>query len=162
MAVNTSSPVGDDHGPLATQNIPLPEPKPMARAGRVSLFRREIHVGLSSAAVEILFGRASLLSEGQLEEDGYFGSTMITIDCARIGDVVSDSLKSSTFERVAELLAGDEAVRERARQLGAEEAERLAGENLIEPQIDVRVRQSGSHLHIDLDVEATSSRARAK
>lgn len=134
--------------------VALPPRKPMAAARRVSLFEREIRVGLSSAAVEILFQLASILSEGAHEEGGYFGSTMITIDLGRAALLVSDPCDATTVRRVADLLAADPRVRQRARAMAAAEADRLAGAPLGRAQIDLRVRTSGNHLHIDVDVEA--------
>ena len=107
--------------------LALPPRKPMAMARRVSLFEREIRIGLSSAAVEILFQLASILSEGSREDGGYFGSTMITIDLGRAAGLVSDPCDASTVRRVADLVGADPRVRERARTVAAAEADRLAG-----------------------------------
>jgi hypothetical protein len=126
----------------------------MLYARRVSLFQRDLEISLSSAAVDILFDKASVLSEGQVEDGGFYGSTMITFDCARASHLVSDACDATTVRRVSELVATDERVRDRARRLGASEAERLAGGRLDRPQIDIRVRANGNHLHIDVDVEA--------
>jgi hypothetical protein len=139
----------------------LPTSKPMASARRVSLFRREIRISLSSAAIDILFARAAVLSEGQADESGYFGSTMITIDCARAADLVSDPCDAATVERIATLISIDERVAQRARGIGIKEAERLAGSRLSAPKLDMHVRQNGVHLHIDLDVEAATKSAAA-
>jgi len=128
----------------------------MVSARRVSLFQRRIEIGLSSAAIEILFDLAQVLSEGEIEADGYFGSTMITIDLARAATLVSDHFDAVTMARVAELLAADVRVRERARHLAQTEANRLAGSIIERAQIDLRVRTSGKHLHLDVDVEARS------
>lgn len=125
----------------------------MLRARRVSLFSRDVDIRLSSAAVDILFEKASVLSEGQIEDNRFDGSTMITFDCARASHLVSDICDAATVRRVGELVGGDERVRERARRLGASEAERLAGTRLAATQIEIRVRATGSHLHIDVDVE---------
>ena len=94
----------------------------MAAVRRVSLFEREIRVGLSSAAIEILFDLAQVLSEGAREPDGYYGSTMITIELARAAALVSDPCDASTVRRLADLVGGDPRVRERARALAAAEA----------------------------------------
>src|SRR5688572_15685573 len=116
--------------------LALPPRRPMARARRVSLFEREIRIGLSSAAVEILFQLASVLSEGAREDGGYFGSTMITIDLGRAAALVSDPCDAGTVRRVADLLAADPRVRDRARALGAAEAARLAGAPMSGASID--------------------------
>jgi hypothetical protein len=134
----------------------LPKRKPMVPARRVSLFQRDVQVSLSSAAIDILFKKASVLSEGQVEKSGYFGSTMITFDCSRAADLISDACNPATVKRVCDLLGADERVRHRARRLGETEAERLAGSKLSRAHVDMRVRASGNHLHIDLDVEGTT------
>lgn len=134
---------------------PLPPRKPMRSARRVSLFEREIRIRLSSSAIDILFQLAAPLSEGQVDGDHYFGSTMITFDLGRAGALVSDECDEETARRAADLIAGDERVLERARALGIREATRLAGVGLRPPQIDVRVRRTGQHLHLDMDIEAT-------
>src|SRR5690606_20428419 len=53
--------------------VVIPRRKPMRQARRVSLFEREIHVRLSPAAIEILFGAAGVLSEGLVDGDHYYG-----------------------------------------------------------------------------------------
>ena len=127
-----------------------------------SLFEREIRIGLSSAAIEILIDLGSLLSEGQIEDDLYFGSTMMTIDLARASALVSDTCDIATAHKVADLVVRDERVRERARAVAKREAERLAATELIDVQIDVRVNHSGSHLQLDMDVEASVAAAAAE
>ena len=39
--------------------------RPMARATRIALFEREVRVRLSRAALDLLFARAEVISEGQ-------------------------------------------------------------------------------------------------
>jgi hypothetical protein len=55
-----SAPVGR---PLIS--MPLAARKPMARVVRITLFEREIRERLSGAALDLVFARAELLSEGQ-------------------------------------------------------------------------------------------------
>src|SRR6266545_3755295 len=107
------------HSPAKAERAGLPPKKPMATVRRVSLFEREIRIGLSAAAIEILFDLASVLSEGAREPEGYFGSTMITIELARAAVLVSDPCDASTVHRLAELIATDARVFERARGLAA-------------------------------------------
>ena len=144
----------DTHLPAGPVPAALPPKKPMASVRRVSLFERETRIGLSSAAIEILFDLASVLSEGAREADGYFGSTMITIELARAAALVSDPCDASTVRRLAELVGADPRVQQRARALAAAEANRLAGAPLAGAQFDLRVRESGRHLHIDVELEA--------
>jgi hypothetical protein len=139
------------------QTLPPPKEtprKPMAVARRVSLFEREIRVKLSSAAIEILFGAASCLSEGQEDDGGFFGSVMVTIDLARAARLMSDPCDDSSARRIAELIATDPRVIDRARALATREAERLTGAPLGPLQIDLRTRRTGVQLHLDMDLEA--------
>ncbi len=132
--------------------------KPMASVDRVSLFCRQIAVGLSSAAVDILFEQASVLSEGNVDGERYYGSTMVTFDLNRAASLVTDRCDAATLKRLRSLLVHDPRVKDRARRLGATEAERCAKAELCDSQVDLRVTGTGCHLHLDLDVEASVTR----
>ena len=133
------------------------EKKPMARAHRPSLFQKEIHQRLSSAAIELLFERAHVLSEGQVERGRYFGSTMISLDLDRLEGEIADIISTETAARFGELAGSDPILAARARAVGCAEARRLAGD-IDEPQVDVGVRTRGAQLYIDLDIEASLRR----
>ena len=122
----------------------------------MSLFEREVRIGLSSAAAAVLFELASVLSEGQITGDDYQGSTMITIDLTRAAYKVSDPCDIPTARCLGDLLTSDDRVRRRAVEIATSEAERLAGRILANIQVDLSVRRTGRHLHLDLDVEATT------
>jgi hypothetical protein len=126
--------------------------KPMAAVRRVSLFEREVRFKLSTAALDILFDCAHVLTEGQRQGKGWFGSTMITIDLGRAAAAVRDECDAATARRVAELFAGDPRVKARCRELAAAEAAERAG-RLGRLDVDMRVRASGARVQIDLDVE---------
>src|SRR5205814_10101022 len=66
----------------------VPGRKPAAVARRVSLFEREVRMHLGTAAIEVLFAVAEVLSEGGRDGARYFGSTMITIDLGRARGLV--------------------------------------------------------------------------
>jgi hypothetical protein len=132
----------------------LPGRKPMARAVRVALFEREVRERLSGAAIEILLGRARVLSEGRRAADGpFFGSTMLTIDLLFLGDLVREPCDEAAARRVAAMLGDDARALRKVRQIAAREAERLAGAPLGSPAVDVRVRAEGTTLFVDVDVE---------
>lgn len=145
---------GDAPARPGRQPVLLPARKPMRRARRVSLFEREIRVRLSPAAIDVLLDCASILSEGEVEAGCYQGSTMITIDLTRAGARLSEACDLATARNVEALLAHDARMHERARAIAMLEAERLAGCDLCDVLIDVRVSRSGRHFHLDLDVEA--------
>jgi len=133
--------------------------KPMVRAFRPSLFQKEIRHRLSSAGIELLFERAQVLSEGQIDRGRYFGSTMISLDLTRLEDAIADALTAETAARFGELAASDPLLDARAQSVGRAEARRLAGE-ISSPQIDVGIRTRGANLYIDLDIEAQLGDAR--
>jgi hypothetical protein len=126
----------------------------MASTRRVSLFEREVTVKLAPLAADLLHGAARVLSEGELVGEVYAGSTMLTIDLARIADRVSDPSDASTAQRIAFLYAADDAARERARRVAVAEARRMAGCELAATTVDVESRARGAELHLSMGVEA--------
>lgn len=136
----------------------LYDKKPMARAARVTLFEREIRERLSVAAIEILLERARVLSEGQRSAAptaarAYFGSTMITVDVAALGDLVRDACDARSAARVAELIQGDARVTRRVQKIAEREAQRLADGAVRARAGEVRVRCQGTLVYLDVDVE---------
>ncbi|MBI4512037.1 MAG: hypothetical protein HY698_20565 [Deltaproteobacteria bacterium] len=139
---------------------PLPPVrKPMALARRVSLFEREIRIKLSSAAVDILFDAAEVLSEGQVQGDGYFGSTMITVDLERAAAAVREACDLASAREVAALAVHDPRVRERAIAMATADAQERAGVLLSQVSIDLRARAIGTRVQLDADVEARITRS---
>jgi hypothetical protein len=130
----------------------------MAMTRRVSLFEREVAVRLAPVALELLHGAARMLTEGELADDGYAGSTMLTIDLARTADRISDPPDASTAQRVAVLYAADERCRDHARRIAIKEARRIAGCELAATLVDVESRARGPELHLSLNVEAQRER----
>jgi hypothetical protein len=132
--------------------------KPMARAARVTLFEREVRERLSVAALDILLENARILSEGKRAAgksaaQAYFGSTMITVDIAALGESVRDPLDARAAARIAELMRGDALITRRVHQLAGREAQRLA-EGPVDVRIsEVRVRAQGTFVYLDVDVE---------
>ena len=130
----------------------------MAMTRRVSLFEREIAVRLAPVALELLHGAARMLTEGELADDAYTGSTMLTIDLARTADRISDPPDASTAQRVAVLDAAAERCRDHARRIAIKEARRIAGCELAATLVDVESRARGPELHLSLNVEAQRER----
>jgi len=125
----------------------------MASARRVSLFEREVRVRLAPAGLDVLFDEARVISEGQHDGPRWYGSTMMTIDLARVQARVADDCDQACARRVAELAAADERVRDRTRRLALAHAARDGGA-LEAPAIDLHVHREGRIVHLDLDVEA--------
>lgn len=143
---------------------PLPRPAPpqfkgMASARRLSVFQRRIEVGLSPTTLDLLFEQLRVVSEGALDGDRYAGSTMLILDLAALAARLSDDPDAATARRFAELAPDDPRVRARARAIAFDEARRLAGGTLIQPEIDLEVRARGPVVQLALNVEATLRRS---
>lgn len=135
--------------------------RPMARATRIALFEREVRERISRAALELVMGRAEVISEGQRGvrngRDAYFGSTMLTIDLPSLDLLLRDACDAGTAHRLAELLAGDAAAGERIEALAAAEAARVAGAAPRSVSTHVTIRSQAAKVFIDIDIEAVFS-----
>ena len=135
--------------------------RPMARVTRVSLFSREIRVGLSSAAIDLLFESAEKIIEGQFFGLEFRGSTMLSWSPKSLKELVSDPLDVSTLEEFAKLLKDDDRFLRRAKEIGRKGADESAGVALEKPKMDIRAKVVGSLLNVDIDIEAKRLLVRA-
>ena len=133
--------------------------RPMARATRIALFEREVRERLSRAALELVLGRAEVISEGQRTQrggrDAYFGSTMLTFDLPALSVVIRDACDAATALRLATLLEADASVDKRVQELAKREAARVCRATPREVSTHVAIRAQGAKVYIDVDVEAT-------
>lgn len=133
--------------------------KPMATARRIALFEREVRWRLTTAAIEILFDVAEILSEGQRQgadprgPGRWFGSTMVTIELLRASDLFREEPDASTARRVAELLRLDARVAARLRGIATADAEVRSGDRLGRAEVELRARSVGTKVFLDLDLE---------
>jgi hypothetical protein len=90
------------------------------RVRRIPLIRREVRETLSDNALELLFGSAELLVEGERDLDGARGShdrdrayatVMVTLDLTHCASLLREPADEATAERVAELMRGSASVR---------------------------------------------------
>ena len=144
--------------PVAEIHPAMPARKPMALATRITLFEREVRERLSRAALDVVFARAELLSEGQRSvrggKEGYFGSTMLTIDLPSLGDVLRDACDAGTAHRLVALMEGDTAVPKRIREIAEREAARITGARLKDVRTHLAVRAQRAKVFSDVDFEA--------
>jgi hypothetical protein len=137
---------------------PVAARRPMARATRIALFEREVRERISRAALELVLGRAEVISEGQRGARGgrvaYFGSTMLTIDLPSLDLLLRDACDAGTARRLAELLEGDATAGERIEALAANESARVAGATPKSVSTHVTIRSQAAKVFIDIDVEA--------
>ncbi len=131
----------------------------MARATRIGLFEREVRERPARAALDLLFARAEVMSEGQRTQrggrDAYFGSTMLTFDLPALAVVIRDACDAATAVRLAALLEADPQVGKRIQELARREATRVAGAAPREVSTHVAMRAQGAKVFIDVDVEGT-------
>jgi hypothetical protein len=144
---------------LALAAAPLAARRPMARATRIGLFEREVRERPARAALDLLFARAEVLSEGQRSHrggrDAYFGSTMLTFDLTALSVLLRDACDAATARRLAALLEADPSVEKRVQELAKREAARVSGAAPREVSTHVAIRAQGAKVFIDVDVEAT-------
>jgi hypothetical protein len=149
---------GAPGAPAADAPQALSARKPMIRAVKIALFQREIRERLSVAALDLIFDRAEVISEGQRAlrggRDSYFGSTMLTLDLPALASLLSDACDAGTARRLAELLDGDAGVARRIQALSEREAARVAGDVPRQVGTHVAIRSQGAKVFVDVDVEA--------
>jgi hypothetical protein len=133
--------------------------RPLARVQRIALFEREVRERLSRAALDLLFERAEVMSEGQRStragQPAYFGSTMLTINLEALAPVLREVCDAGTARRLATLLFDDGAVATRCKSIATKEAARIAGGRLRAVATEVKVSARGARVFIDIDVEGT-------
>jgi hypothetical protein len=133
--------------------------RPLARVQRIALFEREVRERLSRAALDLVFERAEVMSEGQRStragQPVYFGSTMLTVDLEALAPQLRESCDAGTARRLATLLANDAAAAARVKSVAGQEAVRIAGGRLKAIATEVKVRAKGARVFIDVDVEGT-------
>jgi len=127
------------------------------RGARVVVRRGE---ALSREAEEALFAAPGLLSEGAVGPgvvgaEAYFGSTMITVDLARLALVWRGPLDEAARAQLLRLVGGSVRVHLRALRIARAEAmQRVPGRALGTATVEVRASLRAGALCIDVDLEA--------
>jgi hypothetical protein len=133
--------------------------RPLARVERIALFEREVRERLSRAAMDLVFERAEVMSEGQRSiragQPAYFGSTMLTINLDTLAPSLREACDAGTARRLATLLMDDASAHARVKQIATREATRIAGGRLRALGTEVKVSARGVRVFIDVDVEGT-------
>src|SRR5436190_12807414 len=114
--------------PAPSKSAAAPPLRPLARVERIALFEREVRERPSRAALDLVFERAEVMSEGQRStragQPAYFGSTMLTIDLEALAPQLREACDAGTARRLATLLSKDAAVAARVKAVAAREAAR--------------------------------------
>jgi hypothetical protein len=131
--------------------------RPLARVDRISLFEREVRERLSRAALDLIFGVAGIMSEGQRSARGgremFFGSTMLTIELPSVAASVRDVCDARAAQHLAALLATDTVAAARIKSIAAAEAERLCRIRPKSLGAEIKVRARGTTVYVDVEVE---------
>ncbi len=136
------------------------------RVRRIPLIRREVRESLSDNALELLFGSAELLVEGDRDLasealgaslDGgerVYATVMVTLDLATCASLLREPADEATAERVAELMRGSASVRRQLIELARPELAQLvdAPPRALRIELLPVVRVSGARILIDGDV----------
>lgn len=102
---------------------------------------------LGPRAEEELFYVADVLSEGRVSGASFFGSTLVTIDLARLG-------LAHEADRVLGAVERSVRVRLRAMRLAqADAARRLPDRRFGTATVQTRIRLEGARLLLDVDLE---------
>jgi len=130
--------------------------RPMADVRQLPIFKREIIERISPAGFEVLLACAKRISEGKVEDHGiFYGSTMITLDLSNPGPQIRAGQDPAAAERMAALLSKDRKLLRRLERLGVAEACQVAGGELSDPEVDIRVTSKEQRVLLDIDVEGT-------
>jgi hypothetical protein len=140
----------------------MPPLKPPARARRfAALRRRGGQAVLTSHAIEELFRRADVLTEGRLGGDTWYGSIMITFHLDRLAESCRGLEGAEALDPLVEAILGSVRVRLRAHRLAcAQVYARHPDRHVGTAQLESRFRREGNTLLLDIDLEAPAPAAR--
>lgn len=128
--------------------------KPPVRVRPGAILRARSGDALGPRAEEELFRTAEVLTEGRLEGDAFYGSTLITIDLERVAPQLRGDAGRSERDRLLVVAAGSVRVRLRAMRLAcADVARRHPDRRLGTATTETRFRLEGTKLLVDVDLE---------
>ena len=135
------------------------ELRPMVQVRRIALIEREVREFLSQAALDVVFARMEVISEGEASSSqakrSFVGSTMLTCDVGALAEIFREPTDEGTTRRLATLLAKEPTLERRIQTIVRKEVERLGGALPKAVRGETRIRTQGTRLFLDVDVEAT-------
>lgn len=141
---------------------PTPDPwalRPITRVHRIALIEREVRERLSRAALELVFERAEVISEGQRTsrngKEVFHGSTMLTVNLEELCLDLREPCDAGTAQRLATLLRADPTGTARVKAIAGREVERITGRRPKAVSVEVTVSSRGAKVLLDVDTEAT-------
>jgi len=134
------------------------EMRPMMQVRRIALIEREIREHLSQAALDAIFARCEVISEGEVSagrgKTVFLGSTMLKCDIAALGAIMREPADEGTAQRMAALLAKEPSLDNRAQTVVRREVERITRNKPTSVRGETRIRVRGTCVFLDIDVEA--------
>jgi hypothetical protein len=137
------------------------ELRPMVQVRKIPLIEREIREHLSQAALDAVFARAEIISEGEANaakgKTHFVGSTMLTFDVPALGEILREPPDEGTARRLAALLAKEKSLDGRIEAIVRREVERITRGKAQSVRGETRIRTQGTRVFLDIDVEALLS-----
>jgi hypothetical protein len=137
------------------------EMRPMVQVRRIALIEREVREYLSQAALDAVFDRSEVISEGETStaqgRSAFLGSTMLTLDVSVLGEILREPADEDTARRMAALLVDEPSLDARAQVIVRREVERITHGRPKSVRGETRIRVRGTRVYLDIDVEAALS-----
>ncbi len=137
------------------------EMRPMVQVRRIALIEREVREYLSQAALDAVFDRSEVISEGETStaqgRSAFLGSTMLTLDVSVLGEILREPADEDTARRMAALLVDEPSLDARAQVIVRREVERITHGKPKSVRGETRIRVRGTRVYLDIDVEAALS-----
>jgi len=139
----------------------LYEMRPIVQVRRIALIEREVREHLSQAALDAVFARSEVISEGEAStaqgKTVFWASTMLTFDVGALGEILREPADEDTARRMAALLAKDPSLDARSQTIVRGEVERITHAKPKSVRGETRLRVRGTRVYLDIDVEAVLS-----
>jgi hypothetical protein len=130
----------------------------MVQVRKIPLIEREIRERLSQAALDAVFARAEIISEGEAAKGQgkphFLGSTMLTFDVFALAEILREPADEGTARRFAALLAKEKSLEARIEPIVRREVERITASTVQSVRNETRIRTQGTRVFLDIDVEA--------
>ena len=137
------------------------EMRPMVQVRRIALIEREVREYLSQAALDAVFARCEVISEGEAStaqgKTVFLGSTMLTFEVSLLGEIVREAADEGTARRMATLLVKEPSLDARTQTIVRREVERITHCKPKMVRGETRIRVRGTRVFLDIDVEAVLS-----
>lgn len=128
--------------------------KPPTRVRPAALLAARGGLALGPRAEEVLFRGAEVLSEGSVADGSFFGTTLITIDLARVAPELAKPDDDERRRRFLEVLEGSVRIRLHAMRLACRDvARRHPDRALGMANVETRFRLEGNLVFLDVDLE---------